>query len=162
MDIEKTVKEFIVKLGNEELEYLDKLKEIRIKLCVLNELLENHKQTEIQVFSEVKESITKFSGKIIDQKDIKKINMFLEYSQKCPNEIYFDRAKKLVHGLDYYVYNKKVRLWSNWQEFLKDYKLFSSREGYWTNALPKYENKPDDPNFPIMKIGNGNKKENTV
>lgn len=38
-------------------------------------------------------------------------------------------------------------------EFKEDYRAWLNREGYWTNAIPKPDNRPDDISYPVMKMG---------
>jgi len=160
MDFEKTINEFIKILDQQEKEYLVKLSEIKIKKCGINELLQNYKQNQKLLITERVESIKPNSSKIMDDKDIKKVNLFFEYLDKVGDEpLTWKLIKQKMPKIEYYIYNKKKRLWNSVQEFTNDFKEWVNREGYWTNALPKIADKPDDPNFPIMKIGNGNTSE---
>jgi len=93
----------------------------------------------------------------MDDKDIKKNNLFLEYLDKIGNEILtWKLVKQKMPKLEYYLYNKQKRLWANMNDFLKDFDAWLNRKGYWTNAVPKPDNRPDDPKYPVMIF----KKEN--
>lgn len=161
MNIEKIVKDYLKELESQEQDYIQKIKEIKTKKCGLNEFLEDYKQKQKELLIQAKEiSISNGNKIVMDDKDILKMNLFLEYIDKVGEVQPMKIIKQKMPKLEYYIYNKKKRLWNSWREFCDDYTAWINREGYWTNAIPKPDNRPDNPNFPLMK--NGNNKEGDV
>ena len=177
--IEKIIDNDIAVLLKQEREYQKKLNEIRIRIVTLEgvketlraSVTENEEEVadikntainssnSINTISNIESSDgnnVKYSSKFMDDKDIKKINIFLGYSSAMSAEGNTDMsivvAKKRFPKIEYYIYNKKSKLWNGYSDFCKDLKDWSARKGYWTNAIPKPNNREDDPRFPIMKV----------
>jgi hypothetical protein len=155
-DFEQTIFEQIENLKCEEQECQQKIKDIPVKICALNELINNMKQKQNLTIVERKESIKLNTSKLMDNKDILKVNLFLEFLEKCNDDTTFKTVREKMPKIEYYIYNKKKRLWSGYQQFRDDFDAWLNRKGYWTNAIPKPDNRPDDPQYPIMVF----KKEN--
>jgi len=153
-EFENIIKEQISKLEEAKQFHSDEIKIINIKISVMNELNDSLIEKNEMIIEKQKEILTSKvqSSKIMDGKDIKRVNLFIEYKNTCKGEKLFQNVKKKLPKLEYYLYNKKARLWNNWEEFLNDFKDYDNRTGYWTNALPKADGREIDPDFPIMKM----------
>ena len=150
--LKEIIDESIKKMLSEEQEYLQKAKEIKIKICALNELKnEVDKKIENNIKENIKDSPT--INKTMDENDIKKINLFLEYLDKVGKEdITWKLIKLKMPKIEYYIYNKQKRLWSSMKDFQDDFNLWLNRKGHWTNAFPKPDNRPDDLNYPVIEF----------
>lgn len=147
------IDEFIEKLNVSKQYLLQEVEKIETKICGLNELKDNIKDSQKLVVVKRVASISSGDSKFMDGKDITKVNIFLEFLDKCGEATDFKTIRKKMPKTEYYIYNKKARLWNSYMEFKDDYKAWLNREGYWTNAIPKPDNRPDDINYPIMKMG---------
>lgn len=70
-----------------------------------------------------------------DEKDVKRVNVFLEFQAKCPKETIYMNARKIIPSLETHIYRKK--LWSSWREFLDDFQRWIKREPPWDKILVK-------------------------
>jgi len=152
--IYEEIEKYIKKLNKDKeqllIDFNEEMNKIDIKLIGLNEFRNSISANHKLKIVERKESISSESSKFMDNKDVKKVNLFLEFLDKCGEATEFKIIRKQMPKIEYYIYNKKKRLWNGFQEFRNDYKSWLNREGYWTNAIPKPDNRPDDIKYPIM------------
>lgn len=72
-----------------------------------------------------------------DERDAKKVNIFLEFMERCGDEPVYGHARKKMAKLETYIYKKQSKLWNNWREFREDFTKWVNREGSWAGVLPK-------------------------
>lgn len=101
---------------------------------------------------ERQEDMNKVCPKLMDRKDSKKINIFLEFIDKCGGENFeYKFMMSRFHRMHYYLYSKN-KLWNGINDFRQDFENWVNREGYWTNALPLRADHEIDYDYPVAKV----------
>jgi hypothetical protein len=159
MDIKMCIDEYIKDLHkqiDEHMEIINNhqkfINEVNNKICGLTEFKKFLDKKQKSLLEERKELVNAGDSKFMDEKDIKKINLFLEFLDKCGDNINRTHIKQSLPKLEYYIYNKRAKLWNSFNDFKEDFENWVNREGYWTNALPLKEDQEVDPQYPIMKL----------
>jgi len=84
----------------------------------------------------IQENIRKntFKDVLREPDDVNRINIFLQFKEKCGGETAYAICRKKMPKLETALYRKN-RLWPNWKAFLEDYNMWVKREGPWANIL---------------------------
>jgi hypothetical protein len=75
---------------------------------------------------------------LTDPDDARRINFFIRFREKCGEETNYRKCHEKMDKprLETVLYRKN-RLWNNWKDFLEDYRMWTNREGRWSNVLVK-------------------------
>lgn len=146
-EVDKYIEELILQKDN----LLKEVKNIDIQVMSLNKFKDNLIKKNNNIKKERKETINEC--KYMEEKDIHKINLFLEFLDKCNGDTSNKIVRVKMPKLEYYIYNKKKRLWNSYDDFRQDFNAWLNRQGYWENAIPQKEGHENNPECPIIKMG---------
>lgn len=145
-NMEHVIKQQMAAIKDRKLHLLDELASCDIQLETLQKLLTEVGKRELEL---QKQAISKeITGDVpagihLDRKTTEKINIFLEFIDKCGDETVFRIAKGKMPKLQTVIYQKKYRLWGGWIQFREDLYRWINREGEYAGILEKRED--DEP-----------------
>lgn len=146
-EVDKYIEELMLQKDN----LLKEVKNIDIQVMSLNKFKDNLIKKDNNIKKERQETINEC--KYMEEKDIHKINLFLEFLDKCNGDTSNKTVRVKMPKLEYYIYNKKKRLWNSYDDFRQDFNAWLNRQGYWENAIPQKEGHENNPECPIIKMG---------
>lgn len=151
--IESAVIDYIGKLEAQITIHEQEIRQLRLKKSCMEEFVQDQLEKEKEDIQTRRAEITPGMAKFMDDKDVTKINLFLQFLDKCGDDPSKANIQKVFPKLNHYIYNKKRRLWNSIPEFKHDFDDWVARRGYWTNALPHRDGHEDDLDFPLMVVG---------
>lgn len=110
-----------------------RIEELKTILVAIDDISKEEK------YKNVQENIRKTPLKacFLESDDVKRVNVFLEFMDKCGDERVYSKCRVKMPKLEAYLYRKKSRLWPTWPAFLDDYDMWVHRVGPWSNILIK-------------------------
>jgi hypothetical protein len=139
--MKEELNDFIKQLNQEKKIFEVKIRELDVKIKILEEFSQylGKKEKKKNIMDNIANSSQTSSSNFMDEKDIKKVNLFLEYMDKIGEIVPIQEAKRRMPRLEYYIYRK--RIWKNWNEFSQDYNDWLDKKGYWENLVPNFKAK---------------------
>ena len=110
-----------------------RMEELRSILVAIDDL--SKEETHKNVQENIRKG-TSLKDCFLEPDDVKRVNIFLEFIDKCGDETVYSKCRVRMPKLEHYIY-RKTKLWPNWQGFLDDYNKWVKREGHWANVLVK-------------------------
>ena len=151
--IEAAVSDYIARLDAQIAACEQEVKQLKFKKTCMEEFFQDQAEKQKEDIKARRTEISPGMAKFMDDKDVTKINLFLQFLDKCGDDPARANIQKVFPKLNHYIYNKKRRLWNSIPEFKADFDDWVARKGYWTNALPHREGHEDDLNYPMMVVG---------
>lgn len=148
--ITDAITDFVSKLDAQIAVHEQEIQQLKCKKACMDEFRRNLAEQYQGDIAARRTEISPGRAKLMDDKDVTKINLFLQFLDRCGEEPSKANIQKVFPKLNHYIYNKKRRLWNSIPEFKQDLDDWVARRGYWTNALPQREGHVDDLNFPLM------------
>lgn len=137
MDVKYFIEKKISEAVEERETLLKMLEEIEIKLGVYKEIAKEF-QVEVEreiITQKIRGTTLPKEYRLLEEDDRKRVNIFLEYTEKCGKVLEAKVFREKMPKLNHYLYNKKSRLWNSWDEFSEDIQQWWSRTGRWENIL---------------------------
>lgn len=142
MGMEEIIRNQMKELREKKAQFLNEAHKCDVQLEVLDRLMEDVKKKDEEIRKEtIAKEITKDKapGFLIDREDKKRINIFLEFMEKCEDELTYAKARAKMPRIESALY-RHPKLWQGWRDFKDDYHRWLNREGKWQGILEKPEN----------------------
>lgn len=147
--LELVIQTRIKELEEQKAKHQEEIDRCDIKICELKALGGKVREKDDEIKKDIVSQNIKrdrpntLKNLLVDEKDGRRFNLFLEFMDKCEDETVYRRALEKMPKLSSYIYGKR-KLWNGWLAFKDDYHAWVNREGKWEGILDNKTRKEEE------------------